>query len=77
MPKTLPARKALTARKGHAASVRRQSRQRLRSERRYRPRRGHYHFNGSPVRIGSTQQGVEDTAPTKGRARPINVRFLL
>ena len=27
---------ALTARKGHAASVRRQSRQRLRSERRYR-----------------------------------------
>ena len=42
-----------------------------------RPRRGHYHFNGSPVRIGSTQQGVEDTAPTKGRTRPINVRFLL
>ena len=28
--------KALTTRKGHAASVRRQSRQRLRSERRYR-----------------------------------------
>jgi len=27
---------ALTARKGHAASVRRQSRQRLRSDRRYR-----------------------------------------
>ena len=32
----LPACKALTTRKGHAASVRRQSRQRLRSERRYR-----------------------------------------
>ena len=28
--------KAVTTRKGHAASVRRQSRQRLRSERRYR-----------------------------------------
>ena len=32
----LPACKALTTRKGHAASVMRQSRQRLRSERRYR-----------------------------------------
>ena len=31
----IPLYKALTARKGHAASVRRQSRQRLRSERRY------------------------------------------
>ena len=31
--------KALTTRKGHAASVRRQSRQRLRSERRYRRNR--------------------------------------
>ena len=31
----LSACKALTTRKGHAASVRRQSRQRLRSERRY------------------------------------------
>ena len=35
-PYNLPACKALTTRKGHAASVRRQSRQRLRSERRYR-----------------------------------------
>ena len=35
----LPACKALAARKGHAASVRRQSRQRLRSERRYRHNR--------------------------------------
>ena len=32
----IPLYKALTARKGHAASVRRQSRQRLRRERRYR-----------------------------------------
>ena len=36
MPQILPASMALTTRKGHAASVRRQSRQRLRSERRYR-----------------------------------------
>ena len=35
----IPLYKALTARKGHAASVRRQSRQRLRSERRYRRKR--------------------------------------
>ena len=35
----LPASKAVTTRKGHAASVRRQSRQRLRSERRYRRNR--------------------------------------
>ena len=47
MPGNLQLPKALTTRKGHAASVRRQSRQRLRSERRYRPRRGRYHFNGS------------------------------
>ena len=49
----LPACKALAARKGHAASVRRQSRQRLRSERRYRRNR-FYHCNDSlflaPVR---------------------------
>ena len=35
----LPASKAVTTRKGHAASVRRQSRQRLRSDRRYRRNR--------------------------------------
>ena len=35
----IPLYKALTARKGHAASVRRQSRQRLRRERRYRRNR--------------------------------------
>ena len=39
MPQRLPTCKALTTRKGHAASVRRQSRQRLRSERRYRHNR--------------------------------------
>jgi len=38
--------KAVTTRKGHAASVRRQSRQRLRSDRRYTPYFGVYHFNG-------------------------------
>ena len=44
--------KALTTRKGHAASVRRQSRQRLRSERRYRCNRL-VRFYRQPVRIGS------------------------
>ena len=43
---------ALTTRKGHAASVRRQSRQRLRSERRYR-RNWCIPFSRRPVRIGS------------------------
>ena len=38
--------KALTARKGHAASVRRQSRQRLRSDRRYTPYFGVCRFHG-------------------------------
>ena len=42
--------RALTARKGHAASVRRQSRQRLRSERRYTPYFGVCRFNGSLCR---------------------------
>ena len=36
MPQDLQVRKALATRKGHAASVRLQSRQRLRRERRYR-----------------------------------------
>ena len=44
--------KALTPRKGDAASVRRQSRQRLRSERRYRRNRL-VRFYRQPVRIGS------------------------
>ena len=39
LPENLQLPKALTTRKGHAASVRRQSRQRLRSERRYRRNR--------------------------------------
>ena len=43
---------ALTTRKGHAASVRRQSRQRLRSKRRYRRNRL-VRFYRQPVRIGS------------------------
>ena len=43
---------ALTTRKGHAASVRRQSRQRLRRERRYRRNRL-VRFYRQPVRIGS------------------------
>ena len=38
--------KAVTARKGHAASVRRQSRQRLRSDRRYTPYFGVCRFHG-------------------------------
>ena len=44
--------KALNPRKGDAASVRRQSRQRLRSERRYR-RNWCIPFSRRPVRIGS------------------------
>ena len=43
--------KAVTTRKGHAASVRRQSRQRLRSDRRYRRNRC-VPFYRQPVRIG-------------------------
>ena len=42
----IPLYKALAPRKGDAASVRRQSRQRLRSERRYTPYFGVCHFNG-------------------------------
>ena len=42
----IPLYKALAPRKGDAASVRRQSRQRLRSERRYTPYFGLFHFNG-------------------------------
>ena len=38
--------KAVTTRKGHAASVRRQSRQRLRSDRRYTPYFGVCRFHG-------------------------------
>ena len=52
----IPLYKALTARKGHAASVRRQSRQRLRRERRCR-RNWCVPFSRRPVRIGSTQPG--------------------
>ena len=48
----IPLYKALTARKGHAASVRRQSRQRLRSDRRYRRNR-FLRFYRHLVRTGS------------------------
>ena len=40
-----PPYRAVTTRKGHAASVRRQSRQRLRSDRRYTPYFGIFRFN--------------------------------
>ena len=46
MPPYLQLPMALNPRKGDAASVRRQSRQRLRSERRYTPCFGVCHFNG-------------------------------
>ena len=46
MPPYLQLPMALNPRKGDAASVRRQSRQRLRSERRYTPYFGVCHFNG-------------------------------
>ena len=45
MPNNLQASMALTPRKGDAASVRRQSRQRLRSDRRYTPYFGIFRFN--------------------------------
>ena len=43
-----------TPAKGIAASVRQQSRQRLRRERRYKPRRSRYHFNGGRRMIHSS-----------------------
>ena len=52
LPGNLQLPMALATRKGHAASVRRQSRQRLRSERRYRRNRL-VRFYRQPVRIGS------------------------
>ena len=54
---------ALTTRKGHAASVRRQSRQRLRSERRYRRNRC-APFYRQPVRVGSVPPGAACRSPT-------------
>ena len=54
---------AVTARKGHAASVRRQSRQRLRSERRYRRNR-FLRFYRQPVRIASAAPGMAVSALT-------------
>ena len=54
---------ALIARKGHAASVRRQSRQRLRSDRRYR-RNWCAPFSRRPVRIVCAAPGEACLAPT-------------
>ena len=48
---------------GHAASVRRQSRQRLRSERRYRRNRC-APFYRQPVRVGSVPPGAACRSPT-------------
>ena len=56
IPPDLQLPKAVTTRKGYAASVRRQSRQRLRSERRYR-RNWCIPFSRRPVRIGSIAPG--------------------
>ena len=64
---------AVTTRKGHAASVRRQSRQRLRSDRRYiflssgglcRDRRcGRMRFHQRSARTAGTQPGHSDSFP--------------
>ena len=54
---------AVTTRKGHAASVRRQSRQRLRSDRRYRRNRC-VPFYRQPVRVGSAAPGAACRSPT-------------
>ena len=59
--------KALTTCKGHAASVRRQSRQRLRSERRYRRNRC-LPFYRQPVRIGSIAPDPAVRSPTIANA---------
>ena len=67
---TLQLPMALTARKGHAASVRRQSRQRLRSERRYRRNRC-VRFYRQPLRIAAVAPGAACRSPTMACA--INV----
>ena len=59
----IPLYKALAPRKGDAASVRRQSRQRLRSERRYR-RNWCAPFSRWPVRIVCAAPGEACLAPT-------------
>ena len=60
---------ALTTRKGYAASVRRQSRQRLRSDRRYR-RNWCIPFSRRPVRIGSIAPGGACPSPTTRKQLP-------
>ena len=58
-----PVQRALATRKGHAASVRRQSRQRLRSERRYR-RNWCMPLYRYPTRIAGAAPGEACRAPT-------------
>ena len=60
---------AVTPRKGDAASVRRQSRQRLRSERRYR-RNWCIPFSRRPVRIGSIAPSEACPSPTTRKQLP-------
>ena len=60
---------ALTPRKGDAASVRRQSRQRLRSDRRYR-RNWCIPFSRRPVRIGSIAPSEACPSPTTRKQLP-------
>ena len=57
-----PVQRALATRKGHAASVRRQSRQRLRSERRYRRNRC-IPFQRYPLRIAGIAPGAACRSP--------------
>ena len=61
--------KAVTTRKGYAASVRRQSRQRLRSDRRYR-RNWCIPFSRRPVRIGSIAPSEACPSPTTRKQLP-------
>ena len=65
----IPLYKALAPRKGDAASVRRQSRQRLRSDRRYR-RNWCIPFSRRPVRIGSIAPGRAVPSPTTRKQLP-------
>ena len=67
----IPLYKALTPRKGDAASVRRQSRQRLRSERRYRRNRCVPLYRYS-MRAASVAPGEACLAPTTHDWQPCN-----
>ena len=69
VPGNLQLPKAVTTRKGYAASVRRQSRQRLRSDRRYR-RNWCIPFSRRPVRIGSIAPSEACPSPTTRKQLP-------